>query len=105
MSVVSPENTTLKLRHIFVTGKVQGVFFRKYTQKTAREYGVTGWVRNTTDGRVEMVAEGTIEQIGFLERWCHSGSPRSSVTAVVADDIPQEEDRHVRRFTSFEIVS
>jgi acylphosphatase len=44
--------------HGFVTGRVQGVYFRYFTQDTATKYGLTGWVRNLPDGRVEFAAEG-----------------------------------------------
>lgn len=67
---------------IFVSGRVQGVFYRKYTALKATELGVTGFVRNLPDGRVEILAEGTKEQISALETWCYRGSPKSQVTAV-----------------------
>lgn len=44
--------------HIFVAGKVQGVYFRSWVEDRAAELGLTGWVRNTEDGNVEIVAEG-----------------------------------------------
>lgn len=49
--------------HIFVSGRVQGIFFRSSTQKKARELGLTGWVRNLQDGRVEAVFEGEKDKI------------------------------------------
>lgn len=74
---------------IFVSGRVQGVFYRKYTALKATELGVTGFVRNLPDGRVEILAEGTKEQIGALEAWCHRGSPKAQVTAVDVEDCTQ----------------
>ncbi|SYZ66612.1 acylphosphatase (plasmid) [Leishmania braziliensis MHOM/BR/75/M2904] len=74
---------------IFVSGRVQGVFYRKYTALKAAELGVTGFVRNLPDGRVEILAEGTKTQVGALEAWCHRGSPEAQVTAVDVEDCTQ----------------
>ena len=68
--------------HIIVSGIVQGVFFRAYTQQEAIAIGVTGWVRNTPDGDVEILAQGTKEQLERLIVWCHKGSPSSKVENV-----------------------
>jgi len=62
--------------HVMISGRVQGVFFRAYTQKAARARNILGWVMNTRDGRVE--AEDMIN-------WCHQGSPMSQVTRVDVD--------------------
>lgn len=67
---------------IFVSGKVQGVFYRKYTRAAGAQIGVTGWVRNLPDGRVEIMAEGTESQLAQLQQWCHKGSPSSRVAGV-----------------------
>jgi len=63
--------------HIYVTGMVQGVSFRYYTQQQAGRCGVGGWVRNLSDGRVEAVAEGEEDGVDRLIEWCHEG-PRSA---------------------------
>ncbi|ESL09502.1 acylphosphatase [Trypanosoma rangeli SC58] len=68
--------------HIFVRGRVQGVFYRKYTAWAANERGVRGWVRNLDDGRVEVMAEGLKENIDSLVEWCRTGSPKSRVEGV-----------------------
>lgn len=73
--------------HIFVSGKVQGVFYRKHTALTAHKLGITGWVRNLPDSRVEIMAEGTAEQLSALETWCQQGSPKAAVTGVVVTDL------------------
>lgn len=56
-----------------VTGRVQGVSFRWYTQEQARRLGVTGWVRNELDGSVLLHAEGDDEAVDALVAWCHEG--------------------------------
>ena len=77
---------------IRVEGKVQGVFFRKHTQKNALALGVVGWVRNRPDGSVEILAQGPdTDAVARLVDWCRTkGSPKSRVTNVtteaVADD-------------------
>ena len=68
--------------HIFVEGRVQGVFFRDNTQKWASSLGLKGWVRNLIDGRVEVVAEGDKEDIISLIAKMEEGPPLSSVKGV-----------------------
>ena len=68
--------------HAIITGKVQGVFFRMETQRAARNYGVTGWVRNKMDGSVETVMEGNEADVKSLLAWCQEGPPRASVSNV-----------------------
>lgn len=59
--------------HIFVSGRVQGVFFRDSARKKARKLGLTGWVRNLSDGRVEAVFEGEKEAVDKMVDWAHRG--------------------------------
>ncbi|AQL44190.1 acylphosphatase [Halorientalis sp. IM1011] len=73
--------------HVYVTGKVQGVYYRANTRDTARERGVDGWVKNLDDGRVEAVFEGGEGDVESLVEWCHDGSPRARV-----DDVTVEYD-------------
>lgn len=56
-------------RHYFVSGQVQGVFYRANTKSKAIELGITGWVRNLPDGRVEVLAFGSNEQLDTLSKW------------------------------------
>jgi len=70
--------------HVFVSGRVQGVFFRATTRDTARDQGVDGWVRNLDDGRVEAVFEGDEDDVAAMVEFCHEGSKRASVTDVDA---------------------
>ncbi|MEF8852841.1 MAG: acylphosphatase [Haloarculaceae archaeon] len=68
--------------HVFVSGRVQGVFYRATTREQARERGVDGWVRNLEDGRVEAVFEGSEDAVAGMVEWCHEGSPRARVEDV-----------------------
>ena len=68
--------------HVFVSGRVQGVFFRATTRDTAREQGVDGWVKNLADGRVEAVFEGSEESVEAMVEFCHEGSPQAQVRDV-----------------------
>jgi acylphosphatase len=68
--------------HAIVHGLVQGVFFRASTEEKARSLGIAGWVRNCSDGTVEIYAEGPREQLDQLFEWCHEGPPRAEVQKV-----------------------
>ena len=58
---------------VIVTGQVQGVWFRRNTQEKARELGITGWVRNESDGTVTVVAEGNDKLLIKLAKWLEIG--------------------------------
>jgi len=68
--------------HVYVSGTVQGVYYRATTRDTARENGVDGWVRNLDDGRVEAVFEGPEDAVEGMVEWCHTGSPAARVDDV-----------------------
>lgn len=73
----------MKVRvHSFISGKVQGVFFRSETRKKAEKYQVKGWVRNLSDGRVEAVFEGEEEAVKALVNFCKRGPFGTRVTKV-----------------------
>lgn len=74
----------MKRAHVFVTGTVQGVWFREATRKEATQLNVTGWVRNLPDGRVEAVFEGTEFAVDALVAWCQRGPERARVRHVDA---------------------
>ncbi|MCC6272820.1 MAG: acylphosphatase [Deltaproteobacteria bacterium] len=65
-----------------IRGRVQGVFYRAWTQQTARSLGLKGWVRNLPDGSVELLAQGAAEPLGELLRLCRQGPPAARVAAV-----------------------
>ncbi len=69
---------------LLVSGRVQGVFFRAHTQEEARRLGLTGWVRNLPDGRVEALAEGPRDALEALLAWARVGPPSARVTGVDA---------------------
>jgi len=86
---------------IIVSGRVQGVFFRKHAQDKAKELGLTGWAHNTVDGKVEIVAEGKKEKIDEFLEWCRQGSSLAKVDGVEVDyeDVKGEfDDFTIREF-------
>ena len=89
----------MKVRaHIFVSGRVQGVFFRMETRDEATKRNVTGWVRNTSGGRVEAVFEGEREDVEQVIEFCRSGPPAARVTKI---DVQWKE--YTGEFESFKI--
>lgn len=85
--------------HIFISGRVQGVFFRQFTQKKAQELGLVGWVKNLADGRVEAVIEGDKEKIDKLLTYLKQGPPLSKVENVKID-----YQKHQGEFKDFSIL-
>ena len=75
-------------RRFVVSGRVQGVGFRFFTQDIARREGLTGIVRNLADGRVEVVAEGDAESLTRLEAALRRGPSHARVEHVEVDDLP-----------------
>jgi acylphosphatase len=70
--------------HYRVSGRVQGVFFRAGTRDEALRLGLTGWVRNSRDGAVEVLACGADDALAALERWLWQGPPSARVEGVEA---------------------
>ena len=73
---------TVVRTRVEVEGRVQGVWFRQSTNQTAEELGVSGWVRNRSDGSVEAVFEGDEEAVANAVAWAHSGPANALVTEV-----------------------
>ena len=71
-------------RHIFVAGRVQGVFYRASAAAEAEARGLAGWVRNLRDGRVEAVVEGPAPAVEAFVAWAHRGPVAARVDAVEA---------------------
>jgi acylphosphatase len=79
--------------HVYVSGTVQGVYFRATTRDEARDRDVDGWVRNLDDGRVEAVFEGPARAVEELVEFCHEGSSAARVEDIeVTYGDPQGED-------------
>lgn len=75
----------------WVSGTVQGVSFRAYTQREAVRLGLTGYARNLSDGRVEVLACGEESRVQQLLSWLHQGSPRSRVSGVETESCAWQE--------------
>lgn len=88
----------MKRVHVFISGRVQGVFFRAETQRAAMGLNLTGWVRNVADGRVEAVFEGENANVEKMLVWCHHGPPASRVQEFVV-----EKEIYIGEFTDFGI--
>jgi acylphosphatase len=71
--------------HLKIKGKVQGVFYRQSTKEKARSLGISGWVRNTDDGSVEIEAFGLRQQVESLIAWCWQGPDLATVTSVIVE--------------------
>lgn len=71
--------------HMWVSGRVQGVFYRDNTRRWASSLGLSGWVRNLPDGRVEVSVEGEKDKIESLERKLMEGPPLSHVERVITE--------------------
>lgn len=77
--------------HCFVSGKVQGVWFRASTIAEAQKLGLTGWVRNLSDGRVEVLACGEKEKINQLYSWLKRGPELAEVTDLSYEETPWQQ--------------
>jgi acylphosphatase len=78
----------VEARHILVSGIVQGVGFRQFTARMADDIGVSGWVRNLEDGRVEIYVEGTEAQVSALIARCRRGPRSAEVTDIAVRPVP-----------------
>lgn len=88
----------MKRAHIFVSGRVQGVTFRLRARRVARQVGVKGWVKNLSDGRVELIVEGKREKIQSLVEWI-----KSSPFLVRVDNLEIDWEEYQNEFNNFSI--
>ncbi len=84
--------------HAIVKGRVQGVFFRKYTELKAQQLMLCGWVRNLPDKTVETVFQGEKKTVEQMLAWLYKGSPYSQVTEVISS-----EEKTKDEFTKFSV--
>ena len=77
--------------HCYISGKVQGVWFRASTKRQAEALEITGWVRNLMDGRVEVFACGNEIQLNIFYSWLQHGPQHALVTEYSREDITWEE--------------
>ncbi len=89
--------------HLFISGLVQGVGYRAAAMQTARRLGLSGWVRNLPDGRVEAVAEGEREAVDAFVAWCRHGPPAARVEAVETAETVETAGAPAPRETGFTI--
>jgi acylphosphatase len=78
------DHATVQRVHVVVSGLVQGVFYRASSEAVARELGLSGWVRNLPDGRVEAIAEGPRPALERFLAWCERGPEHARVDRVEA---------------------
>ena len=81
----------LKSKHFWISGRVQGVFYRASTGEKARSLKITGWARNLSDGRVEVVATGEETALSDFEKWLWQGPENARVESVVVREESLEE--------------
>lgn len=77
--------------HCYVSGKVQGVWFRGSTQEQAERLNLTGWARNLPDGRVEVLACGEKDKIAELYEWLKHGPQLANVTDLSCEELPWQK--------------
>ena len=85
--------------HLFVSGRVQGVFFRQSLKVIAKKNNVLGWVRNLTDERVEAILEGDSKSVNLVIEWARVGPANSRVDNI---DVSNEEFKN--EFSTFEVL-
>ena len=91
-----PSETIVK--HYLIRGRVQGVGFRWFVHSEAAELGLRGWVRNSEEGHVEVVAAGSVAQLAELEQALHRGSRGSRVDGVQQHPLADSEGEHLTQF-------
>lgn len=85
--------------HLFIKGKVQGVFFRQAMKVAAKKNRVSGWVKNLKDGRVEAIIEGEDLGVSNMVEWCHAGPANARV-----EDVEIRNEKYKEEFAKFEVL-
>lgn len=81
----------MKTLKIYISGMVQGIFFRQFIKEQADKLGIKGHVRNLENGRVEVVAEGKDKQVNEMLKICRKGSPHSQVKELEIEKISSQD--------------
>lgn len=89
----------MKRVHVYIRGRVQGVFFRAHTRKAAMGFRINGWVRNLPDGRVEAVFEGRQPEVDAVIDWCHRGP-----SAAIVERVDILDEPYTGEFDDFRIL-
>jgi acylphosphatase len=84
--------------HLFITGKVQGVFFRAKAKEIAEKYEITGWIKNTLDEKVEAMIYGQSNKVNEFIEWCRTGPERANVDEVIISYLPEI------KYDKFEVI-
>jgi acylphosphatase len=77
-------------KHVFISGRVQGVWFRAWIEQQCRQLGLSGWARNLSDGRVEVVIAGSTPAVSSMLKRFHEGPPQAKVENVAVSDWTKE---------------
>lgn len=89
----------MKRVHLYISGIVQGVFYRQNTKEQALVLNLKGWVKNLDDGRVEAIVEGETGNINKLIQWCNKGPSHSKV-----ENVEVIEENYTNEFSDFVII-
>ena len=92
------ENNKKIRAHVFIVGKVQGVYFRQNTRIVANRHKVTGWVQNLRDGRVEAILEGNEIDVSEVIEWFYAGPPKA-----IVDDVDIKYETYTGEFQGFKV--
>ncbi|MEO5648646.1 MAG: acylphosphatase [Ginsengibacter sp.] len=84
--------------HLIISGKVQGVFFRAKAKVEAEKYGITGWIKNTQDKKVEALITGEPAMLDIFVSWCRRGPEKAKVDEVIVSE------HAANSFNAFEIL-
>lgn len=86
----------MKRIRLHITGRVQGVFYRKSAQEEASKLQLSGWIRNLNNGMVLAEAQGNPARLKQFMQWCHKGPARAEVTRVDTQSIPLQDESGFR---------
>jgi acylphosphatase len=78
---------------LVIKGKVQGVFYRASAREVAEKLGITGWIKNTPEGFVQIAANGSDEQLQEFISWCKKGPSKAIVTEIIVNSVKEENQK------------